>query len=628
MFGYSSDELLGRNAAILFHDPVGLSRFAEMLKSQQQPGSKKYFAEPGQPATEENQWICVRKDGTRIPVLLTLTVLRNEQGRFNGTVCIAREITESLENDRIFRTAFEHAPIGIALVDTDGRWLQVNRSICDMLGYSEAEFRDLTFQDLTFPEDLSGDLHLVRETINGIRRGFQMEKRYVHKDGRIIWGRLSATLVRNADHTPRYFISHIEDITQLREDRVQLKEAKEAADAASRAKGDFLAMMSHEIRTPLNSIIGFAKLLRDTSLAQDQSSFLAAIETGSEALLIVINDILDYSKIEANRIDLENIAFSLPQCLQSALDMVTPQAEQKHLPIRASIDPNVPRNILGDVTRLRQVLVNLLSNAVKFTQRGEITLRVESASFVECPKALTFVIHDTGIGIPEKKISELFVPFHQLDISTTRRFGGTGLGLAISRRLVELMGGSIELESHEGDGTTARFHLPLRPVEEIDANHRLEAPKPPKAPILDISRLRLIPEAAPLRILVAEDNGANQRLIIQLLKKIGATEIHVTSNGAEALERLRSEPFDVVLMDCQMPVMDGYESSRQIRLFEQGDTSRRRVEIIALTAAALEGDRKKALEAGMDDYLTKPLHLESLIQRLNAAALRRFNRPA
>jgi signal transduction histidine kinase/CheY-like chemotaxis protein len=384
---------------------------------------------------------------------------------------------------------------------------------------------------------------------------------------------------------------------------------KEAAVAASRAKSQFLANMSHEIRTPLHGILGMADLAMEVPPGQDQQHYLKLVKQCGTSLLTVINDILDLSKIEAGHLQLDVSSFRLRESLGTTMAMLSVRAQQKGLEFSVLVEPEVPDAVIGDAGRLNQVLVNLAANAVKFTQAGSVAIRVGCEAVKETSAVLRIAVEDTGIGIEPGKTDLIFEAFEQADSSVTRKFGGTGLGLAISRRLVTMMGGRIWVESKPGQGSTFQFTAELA----------LDRAAAPAGELPDAPRTTPAEWHPPLRVLLAEDNSVNQLLATRLLQKQGH-EVVAVSNGQEALERIARENYDVVLMDVQMPIMDGLMATRQIREREKASGSH--VPIVALTARAMDDDKGICIAAGMDAYLSKPLQTDQLVRLLNAIASR------
>jgi signal transduction histidine kinase/ActR/RegA family two-component response regulator len=414
------------------------------------------------------------------------------------------------------------------------------------------------------------------------------------------------------EQTAQLLTSNSQLLTSVKEER----KARQEADQANRSKGAFLATMSHEIRTPMNGVIGMASLLMQTEQTSEQKGYTKTITTCGESLLSVINGILDFSKIESGNMELENRLFDLQRCIEDALDIFSFKASEEGIILAYHINSNVPTQINGDSLRLRQILINLVGNALKFTSEGEVFIGVRSVKTEGgSPLKLAFNVRDTGIGIPADKIGRLFKAFSQVDSSTTRKYGGTGLGLVICEKLVKLMGGNIEVESEHGKGTTFTFTIQTTGVREADAtgsNTRLVYTKNgfKDRPIKDQKLTTEFAKRYPLRILVAEDNPINEVIVNNILSKLGYKPTNA-KNGQEALDALGLQEFDMVFMDVQMPEMDGLEATRIIR-----KTNHLQPIIVAMTANAMQGDRDECLNAGMNDYLSKPLNLDDLLNLL------------
>jgi len=496
---------------------------------------------------------------------------------------------------------------GVAICDGQGRVRWINASLERMLGQPLHQVRERHLAELFGAEPAAA------EAMEALRRSLQ-EGRVLQRlelplpgqaAGARRWAVLDLTPVRQAGGKPRAHLLVAADATEARAHREALMEARRRAEEAALAKSRFLANMSHEIRTPMNGVLGMTDLLLATELDPEQRQCAELVRQSAGALLAVINDILDLSKIEAGELRLDDVPFAVDACLREAVGLLGPQAQARGLPVILHLDPAVPARVRGDPGRLRQVILNLVNNAIKFTEHGEIIVRATVEETRGPGVRIAFEVTDTGIGIPGDRQQEMFRPFIQGDASTTRRYGGSGLGLAICKQLVEAMGGSIGVQSRLGEGSRFFFSCRFEPCPDPADPAAADPPYPPgpagpgPAPRADIPR--------DCRILVVEDHPVNQRVAVRMLEKLGYRS-DVAENGRQALEALSRAPYDLVFMDCQMPEMDGFETTRELR---RREVEGARAVVIAMTAHALKGDRERCLSAGMDDYVSKPVSFAS-----------------
>ena len=531
-------------------------------------------------------------------------------GLFTG---IWQDVTERKDSDARLREVTENVPVAIfqyALNDAGHFVLpflsHAIQAICgvraeDIMSDSRLLLQRVHPDDRQMFVDALGPAHALAKTQ-------ALDFRLVHaQTDKTVWVHGEAG-PRQLPNGSWVWNGYFNDVTAAKEIAVELQRAKDQAEAASRAKSDFLANMSHEIRTPMNGVMGMADLLLDTTLDAEQSEYVGIVKSSADALLRVINDILDFSKIEAGMLLIEQIPFGLVHTIEETRKAVAARTRDKGLELVCEIAPDVPVSVIGDPGRLRQILVNLLGNAIKFTSRGKITVRVARAQTDDERLLLHFSVADTGIGIAADKLRSIFEAFSQEDSSTTRRFGGTGLGLTICARLVEAMGGQIWVESELGMGSV--FHFTMG----ADVDHSSAV----GGPALDTNApVGPVPSHSPaLRVLLVEDNTINQKLALALLERWGH-QVTLAVNGQVAVEQVGAQAFDVVLMDMMMPVMDGLEATQRIRAMS---TPAARVPIIAMTANAMESDRERCLEAGMNDYISKPIKAADLQQLLRGVA--------
>lgn len=503
---------------------------------------------------------------------------------------------------RRLATAVRNANDSVVVAGPDGRITWANEAFTRITGYSLSEAVGRMPGDLLNAPDT--DPATIRTMVEALRRGvpFRGEVLNKTKGGNEIWVDVSQVPVipEGGNGRPEMFVAIERDITHAKRQARELAEAKQAADEAARIRADFLATMSHEIRTPMNGVIGMANLLRSTPLEPDQGDYVETILSSGQAMLKIINDILDLSRLRAGKMEMAPESFALRHCVEGAVNLVRPECQRKGLELILQSAPDLPDRVRGDEGRIRQVLVNLLGNAVKFTEDGSVTVSVD-AEPEEDGWRVSFAVVDTGIGIPADKQSAIFESFTQADANTARRFGGSGLGLTISRQLVEVMGGRLTMSSEVGQGSCFCLSLPLGRADP------LADPKPSADPAPDKDTTAL----AGLDLLVAEDSEVNRYLLERFLEDTGM-RLRFAHDGGQAVDMVVQRKPDVILMDMSMPVLSGIDATREIRR-QPG----RQPVIVALTANAFEDDRQACLDAGMDDFLTKPVDRSELIECLS-----------
>jgi PAS domain S-box-containing protein len=531
-------------------------------------------------------------------------------------------VAEERASMQRFHAYFDHSIVGLAITSLEKGWVEVNDALCVALGYTRDELSRMTWSELTHPEDLVADQAQFNRMLAGEINGYAMDKRFIHKDGHLVDTRLAVSHVRKPDGSLDYVVAMVEDITERKaaetelvsyrhhlEELVdtrtaELAAAKTAAEAANRAKSAFLANMSHELRTPMNGVMGMVDMALRRATDPQQIDWLNKSKSSAQHLLAVINDILDISKIEADRLTLENINFTFSEVLGDFFNVLSHRATEKQIKLLSDVDPAVSRlSLLGDPLRLGQILLNLTGNAIKFTEHGSITLRARLLEESPDNVLLRIEVVDTGIGIAPADQKRLFTAFEQADNSMTRKYGGTGLGLAISKRLVQLMGGEIGVESRPGQGCTFWFTLRLGKGSDAD----LPAPSVPGKSADE----RLLDEYSGTRILLAEDEPINQEVSRGLLEDVGLV-VDLAEDGQQALDLARQNTYALILMDMQMPRMNGVESTKAIRTLPGYDQT----PILAMTANALNEDRQICIDAGMNDHIAKPVAPEVLFATL------------
>ena len=639
-YGYEAHELLGQHISI--------------VRSQRNPeGQVRAIL----PATLEGRWEGQlwnrRKGGVEFPIALSTSVVRDEQGRQVALIGVARDITEQWKTHQALKINEARLEALLQLSQMRGAtpeeitefaeqaalrltgsqasflaWIDPDEDTFKVHSWSEQAMAQCALPDAGFSAPVAqlgllGEVVRTRQPLVINDYAASHPRKHGYPEGHLAVRRFLAVPIRDGDRlagvlgvankADPYDESDVRQaallmdgmwrlLKQRREE--ELLRAKEQAEVASRAKSEFVAVMSHEIRTPLNGVLGMCELLLDTPLDAAQRECAEIVQGSAQVLLRILNDILDFSKMESGMLELEAAEFDPHAVVRQSVELLAGQARRNGLKLECSVSPEMPARLRGDAGRLRQILLNLLGNAIKFTEHGQVVVRASLRDLQEGQAVVRVEVSDTGPGIAPEVQARLFRPFTQADASTTRRFGGTGLGLAIGKRLAERMGGEIGVESTPGEGSTFWFTVRL-PVCAAAAHH-------PPQPVRAEPRPDHYGAQGRGRVLVVEDHPVNRKIAQRMLAKLGY-QVDLAADGHQAVAATRQTTYDAILMDCQMPGMDGFEATRQIRRQEQG---RSRTPIIAMTASALAGDRERCLEAGMDDHLPKPVTGASLQRAL------------
>jgi PAS domain S-box-containing protein len=618
MLGYSAADVVDKiTPADISDSQEVITRAKELsteLRTPINPGFEALVFKASRGIEDIYELTYIRKDGSRFPAVVSVTALRDAQNTIIGYLLIGtdntarkqvdekqKKLDQRLRDQQFYtRSLIESNVDALMTTDPSGIVTDVNKQMEALTGCTRDELIGAPFKDyFTDPERAEAGIKRVLSE----KRVTDYELTARTRDGKETVVSYNATTFYDRSRTLQGVFAAARDISEHKQVEAELKQAKAAAESANQTKSEFLASMSHEIRTPMNAIVGIAELLAKTSLSPEQDKYVTIFRRAGDTLLNLINDILDLSRLEDSQLELERIGFSLNDLLAKVRELMEFRARDKGLALMIEFAPGLPTDLIGDPTRLRQVLLNLVGNAIKFTEAGQVILRVMPERDVSGSPSLRFIVSDTGIGIPDAKLAQMFERFTQADSATSRRFGGSGLGLSISKRLVELMGGRIWAERGVAIGCVISFVVPfaiaakgdLRVVKQIETDHR-ETP------------------LAALRILLVEDSSDNC-IITQAYLEHTPCKIEIAENGALACEMFKVAHYDLVLMDRQMPVMDGLTATREIRAWEQAK-GRSPVPIIALTAYASKGEREVCLAAGCTEFLTKPIRQEVLLQAI------------
>jgi PAS domain S-box-containing protein len=552
------------------------------------------------------------KDGSLLDVSASISVLKDNKGKVIGSIGILYDVTreklaehQMRESENKLRIILDNSAAAITMTDEKEQIISWNSFAQTLFGMTPQDLLCRPVSSLYPPEEWK-----IIRSLDIRKSGFRhhLETKALRKDGTIIDVDLSVNILKDQQGKIIGSVGMLQDITDRKRSEELILQAKLAAEEANSAKSVFLAKMSHEVRTPMNAIIGMIDLTLDTPLNEEQQDNLKVAKDAADNLLSLINDILDLSRAQAGKVVIEDIEINVPDIVKNVCKGLMIIARNKGVDVVWAIDQEIPRLLIGDPVRLRQVIVNLVNNAIKFTHKGKVLVNIKMKSLTDKDCELVFEVVDSGIGISPKNLPHIFDVFTDAHNTTARRYGGTGLGLAICKKIVEMMRGSIEVDSIEGTGSTFRFTILFGFKPDVFGNSHSDQKISSAAVASSMPK-----ELHHLRILLAEDNTVNQRIAVKVLEKLG-WKVTVANNGQEVLNILNDQTFDVILMDDNMPLLTGIEATQVIRREEK--QTGLHVPIIAMTANAMSGDRERYLASGMDGYVSKPIDRNLLYEEI------------
>lgn len=610
-FGYKSSEIVNKATPFIFSDPKEIFRIFKEIKEKEgielKPGREamSYFSKSL--LFQEAERTFMDKKGRKFIGIANYNTLKDENGQVSGYLISINDISKQKEYEQRYQLATEGASVGIWDWDLQLNQLFTSPRLKEIVGLGADKNLDNTefFKTRIHPSDIERfTTHLNRNMIQ--QHQIDIKYRFLHYDGFYIWLHIRGKAIWDSDGNPLRICGSIDDITKEVQSMNDLEEAKDQANEALKIRSEFLANMSHEIRTPMNGVIGMTDLLLDTPLNDTQTEYINIIKESGESLVSLVNDILDFSKMEANKLEIENGPFEVKSWLESILKSFQPALKKKNLLLNYTIEDSVPETIFSDKERIKQILINLIGNSLKFTTKGEILLNIKAQPVEASPNCnkIIFTIKDTGIGIEQKRLPHLFEPFTQGDNSTTRKYGGTGLGLAISKKLCTLLNGDISVISELGKGSEFSFYI----------QSKSDATSSKDEPTIKPEQNIMLAQKYPLKILLVEDNLVNQQIAQAMLKMLGY-ESDLANNGQEAVDMVKSQKYDLIFMDLQMPIMDGYEATRII-LEELNMKSS--LKVFAMTANVFPEDRQKCFAVGMVEFIGKPIRKSDIETAIEA----------